>query len=206
MSGINLLPWRAERRKQRQKEFFSLVGLALFLTVAILFFVHSHIDSLTSHQEGRNRYLQSELDLLDKKIQEIEDLEGKKKRLLAKMDIIQQLQSSRPEIVHLFDELSRTIPEGVYLIDLTQTEKGLQMNGIAQSNARVSAYMRNLEASRWLKEPQLSIIEFKPDKQEKQDDRRNRGSRFTLQVRQASDKSEKVEPIEKSKKPGKKAP
>ena len=211
MSGINLLPWRAERRKQRQKEFFSLIGLGLFLTVAILFFVHSHIEAATVHQEGRNRYLQSEISKLDKKIGEIDELEAKKKRLLAKMDIIQQLQSSRPEIVHLFDELSRTIPEGVYLLDLTQSEKGMQMNGIAQSNARVSDYMRNLEASKWLKEPQLNIIESKPDKQQLELDRRLRGSRFTLQVRMMSDKGDQTEKTVKktakpAAKPGKKSP
>jgi len=121
------------------------------------------------------------------------------------------LQSSRPEIVHLFDELSRTIPEGVYLLDLTQSEKGMQMNGIAQSNARVSAYMRNLEASKWLKEPQLNIIESKPDKQQLELDRRLRGSRFTLQVRMMSDKGDQTEKTVKktakpAAKPGKKSP
>lgn len=187
MARINLLPWRAELRKQQQKEFFLAISLAILATLAVLFFVHGHISSLIDYQNRRNEFLQSEIASLDQKIKEIQDLETKKKRLLAKMDVIQQLQSSRPESVHLFDELTRTMPEGVYLTDLMQTDKNLTVNGIAQSNARVSAYMRNLESSAWLKEPLLNIIESKAENKEAKKDR---GSKFTLQVRQSSDKPE----------------
>jgi type IV pilus assembly protein PilN len=188
MMRINLLPWRAARRKQKKEEFLAVTLLALFTTAVILAFVHFNIAGMIDHQNQRNQFLQAEVTRLDKSIKEIEELEAKKKRLLARMEIIQRLQSSRPEIVHLFDELARTIPEGVYLIDLAQTEQSITMNGIAQSNARVSAYMRNLESSPWLKEPMLNIIERKQEAKEKKES----GSRFALQVKQASSKTEEA--------------
>lgn len=184
MAGINLLPWRAERRKQKQQEFFSITALALLSTAAVLLFVHFQIGGSIDYQNQRNEYLKSEIALLDQKIKEIETLETKKKRLIAKMEVIQQLQLSRPEIVHLFDELARTIPEGVQLTDVTQTDRLLVMNGIAQSNARISVYMRNLESSQWLQDPILNVIEAKTESKEKKD---QRGNKFTLQVRQTSE-------------------
>ena len=187
MARINLLPWRAELRKQLRKDFLAAIFLGVLLTLAILLFVHTHISSLIDYQNQRNEFLQSEISLLDQKIKEIQDLETKKKRLIAKMEVIQQLQSSRPEIVHLFDEIARTMPEGVYLTDLVQADKSLTVNGLAQSNARVSTYMRNLESSRWLREPLLNIIESKVENNQSKKDR---GSKFTLQVKQASDKPE----------------
>lgn len=187
MSRINLLPWRAELRKQQQKDFITAIGLGLILTVAIMLLVHLNIASRVEYQSERNQYLQSEIDILDKKIKEIQDLEAKKKRLIAKMEVIQQLQGSRPEIVHLFDELGRTIPEGVYLSELVEVDKNITINGLAQSNARISAYMRNLESSTWMKSPMLNIIETNS---ENKDTRRERLSKFTLQVKQAGEKPE----------------
>lgn len=184
MSGINLLPWRAERRKQKQQEFFAITALALLLTATCLTLVHFHISGAIDYQNQRNEYLKSEVALLDRKIQEIQDLENKKKRLIAKMEVIQQLQLSRPQIVHLFDELARTIPEGVQLIDLAQADKLLTINGVAQSNARVSVYMRNLEASSWLQDAVLNVIEVKPENKDRKD---QKGSKFTLQVKQATE-------------------
>ena len=183
MARINLLPWRAEIRKQQQKDFVAAILLGVSLTLALMVMVHFDIASRTEYQSERNRYLQSEIGVLDKRIKEIEDLESKKKRLLGKMEVIQQLQASRPEIVHLFDELGRTIPEGVYLSDLLQNDKNLTVNGVAQSNARVSAYMRNLESSTWLKSPLLSIIETRVDGRDAKKERQNK---FTLQVKQAT--------------------
>ncbi len=190
MARINLLPWRTELRKQRQKEFVAITLAALLSNAALLCFVHYFIGGMIDYQSQRNQYLESEIALLDKKIKEIEELEARKKRLIAKMEVIQRLQASRPEIVHLFDELARTIPEGVYLTDLTQLENNLTMNGMAQSNARVSAYMRNLESSPWMKDPLLNIIETK---QEANNSRKARSNRFTLQVKQGSDKADKQE-------------
>lgn len=190
MARINLLPWRAELRKQQQKDFAAAILLGLALTAAIFLTVRSQIAAQIEYQTQRNQFLASEIAILDGKIKEIQDLETKKKRLLAKMEIIQQLQSSRPEIVHLFDEIARTVPEGVFLNDMTQSDKSLTLNGFAQSNARVSAYMRSLEASPWLKDPVLNIIEAKdPGK-----DTKKGRSRFTLQVKQGTDKSQGVAP------------
>lgn len=184
MARINLLPWRAEIRKQQQKDFIAAIGLGATLTVAAMMLIHFRISAEQDYQADRNHYLESEIAVLDKRIKDIQDLEAKKKRLIAKMEVIQQLQASRPEIVHLFDELGRTIPEGVYLSDLTQADKNITVNGVAQSNARVSAYMRNLESSAWLKSPVLNIIETKVDNR---DSRKERQSRFTLQVKQSND-------------------
>jgi type IV pilus assembly protein PilN len=196
MARINLLPWRAEIRKQQQKDFIAAILLGVSLTVALMILVHFDIASRIEYQGERNHYLESEIAILDKRIKEIDDLETKKKRLLAKMEVIQQLQASRPEIVHLFDELGRTIPEGVYLADLTQVDKNITVNGLAQSNARVSAYMRNLESSIWLKSPLLNVIETKVDGRDSKKERQNR---FTLQVKQATtEKPEvKVQPPKK---------
>lgn len=184
MAHINLLPWRAELRRQQQKDFMISMGVGVLVTIVTMLIVHADIATRIEHQQERNRFLESEIAGLDKKIKEIQDLETKKKRLLAKMEVIQELQASRPEVVHLFDELGRTIPEGVYLSDLSQTDKNLTINGMAQSNARVSAYMRNLESSAWLKSPLLNIIEAKADSRDKKD----KQSRFTLQVKQSSEK------------------
>jgi len=194
MARINLLPWRAEIRKQQQKDFVAAVGLGASLTVAVMLFVHFEINSRLEYQTQRNQYLEAEIGTLDKRIKEIQDLETKKKRLIAKMEVIQQLQASRPEIVHLFDELGRTIPEGVYLSDLVQVDKSITVNGMAQSNARVSAYMRNLESSAWLKSPVLNIIESKVDTK---DAKKERQSKFTLQMKQATEKTEKPDASKK---------
>lgn len=185
MARINLLPWRAELRKQQQQDFFTGAGFGVALTLALMLLLHLDINSRVAFQEERNRFLDGEIQNLDKKIKEIQDLEVKKKRLLGKMDVIQELQASRPEIVHLFDELGRTIPEGVYLSDLIQADKNLTVNGMAQSNARVSAYMRNLESSAWLKEPILNIIETRL---ESKDNKKERQSKFTLQMKQSTEK------------------
>jgi len=187
MAHLNLLPWRAELRKQQQKDFMSAAGLGVAITLLLLLLIHLNIDSRIEYQNGRNQYLVTEIASLDSKIKEIQDLEIKRKRLLAKMEVIQELQASRPEVVHLFDELGRTIPEGLYLTDLTQADKNLTVNGVAQSNARISAYMRNLESSAWLKDPILNIIETKV---ESKDNRKERQSRFTLQIKQTTEKTE----------------
>lgn len=200
MAGINLLPWRAERRKQKQQEFFSITALSLLVTVGILAFVHLQIGGMIDNQNKRNEYLQSEMTLLDRKIKEIEELEAKEKRLIAKMEVIQQLQMSRPEIVHLFDELARTIPEGVLLTDLTQNDKLLTINGIAQSNSRISVYMRSLDASPWLQDPVLSEIVAQQELNKGKKD--IRGNKFTLQVKQSSEtKDSKDSKGNKGKKP-----
>lgn len=163
MARINLLPWREERRKERQREFiFMLVGAAI-IGGLVFYLVTWQIDGLIKSQESRNKYLQEEIDDLDRKIAEIRELEEERRRLLARKEIIEDLQEDRSKMVHLFDELVRTIPEGAQLKSVKQQGNILTLSGLAQSNARVSAYMRNLDASQWLADPDLVIIQAKPE-------------------------------------------
>jgi type IV pilus assembly protein PilN len=161
MAKINLLPWREEQRQQKQQEFLTSVGLAVLLTAVILGAVHMYVEGLKEYQNSRNRMLEKEISIIDKKIKEIRDIETEKNKLLTKIDIIQKLQESRPQIVHLFDELPKSTPEGIYLTKFKQSGNSLTMTGMAQSNARVSAYMRAIEASPWLVSPKLNVIRAK---------------------------------------------
>ena len=161
MARINLLPWRAERRKQRQKEFGVMLGAtaigALVLAMGINMFYGAQVDG----QNARNAYLEQQIAEVDKQITEIAELNKTKSRLLARKEVIEKLQSSRSQMVHLFDSLVRTIPDGVVLTSIKQDDLALTLEGRSQSNARVSTYMRNLESSGWMTDPQLSIIEAK---------------------------------------------
>jgi type IV pilus assembly protein PilN len=161
MAKINLLPWRAERRKLRQKEFYAMLGGTALAAVLIAFGVVKFYDNLIDNQNGRNAYLKDQIATLDKQIKEIEALDKKKAELLARKAVIEQLQANRSQMVHLFDELVRTIPDGVRLNSIKQTGENLTLNGVAQSNARVSSYMRALETSGWMAKPDLSVIEAK---------------------------------------------
>jgi type IV pilus assembly protein PilN len=159
MAKINLLPWRQELRKEQQRQFLTIMGLSVVLVVLGILAVHLQYARMIGVQESRNAYLTKQINEVKKQIKEIDELAGKKDRLLARMEIIQQLQRNRPEIVRLFDELVRVLPEGVHLSSLKQQNRNLQMIGIAQSNARVSALMRNIDQSDWLAQPKLEIIE-----------------------------------------------
>ncbi|MFN2308253.1 MAG: PilN domain-containing protein [Gammaproteobacteria bacterium] len=173
MARINLLPWREWERKRKQREFVGqAVAGAMFAAFAVLI-GHMHMDNLIGGQESRNGFLQSEIKALDGRIVKIKDLETTKANLLARMNVIQELQSNRPVSVHLMDELVRTLPEGVHLTKVTQKGAGLTLEGVAQSNARVSAYMRNIDGSLWIGNPKLNVIETKTA------DRR-RSAEFTL--------------------------
>jgi type IV pilus assembly protein PilN len=158
MAKVNLLPWREELRQQKKQEFLSLLGLAALMTVLVLGLIHLYIGGLKDYQNQRNKLLQDEIAEVDKKIVEVKAIGEKKSKLLSKIDLVQRLQESRPEIVHLFDELPRTTPDGVFLTKFTQTGPNLLFEGKTQSNARVSAFMRAVEASPWLKSPKLDVI------------------------------------------------
>ena len=161
MARINLLPWRAERRKSRQKEFVGMLGLAALAGVLVAFLVYSYYGGRISGQTERNDYLRGEITKVDGQIKEIEALDEKKSKLLARKEVIEQLQSNRSQMVHLFDSLVRTIPDGVTLTAIKQEGDILTLSGRSQSNARVSTYMRNLESSGWMTNPDLNIIEAK---------------------------------------------
>ena len=163
MARINLLPWRAERRKQRQREFQGMLGLAALAGVLLSFLVWFYFSQQISGQNERNAFLQAEIAKVKKQNEEIKELDAKKDRLLARKKVIEELQANRSQMVHLFDSLVRTIPDGVTLNNIKQEGEILTLQGSAQSNARVSAYMRNLEVSGWMTKPDLSIIEVKKD-------------------------------------------
>jgi type IV pilus assembly protein PilN len=163
MARINLLPWRAERRKQREREFYTMLGLAAVAAIVVLGGVIWFMDQRIENQQARNKYLQDEITALDSKIAEIKDLEKTKSRLLQRKQIIEQLQASRSQMVHLFDELVKTIPDGAKLSQMKQAGDTLTLEGVAQSNASVATYMRNLDASQWLSKSDLKKTEVKRD-------------------------------------------
>ena len=159
MSKINLLPWREDLRKQKLKEFGQMAGLFVVLGILIVGVFHWYHVQLIDYHQSRNKYVENETVLLDKKIKEIEELEREKQRLLDRMLAIEQLQSNRPLIVRFFDELITSLPEGVSVKSIAQSGNNITITGEAQSYARVASFMRDLEASDWLANPKLDVIQ-----------------------------------------------
>lgn len=188
MARINLLPWREALRKEKQRAFITLTLLSCALMGVLVFYLHIHVGGLIDTQNARNDFLTQQIDGVDKEIAEIQNLEKNKGKLLTRMEVIQRLQASRPDVVRLFDGLVRLVPEGIYLTRLARHEaaskpaaakpaatgadaKGkpaddkqkeveytLEIDGVAQTNARVSALMRNLDNSPWFKSPTKLIV------------------------------------------------
>ncbi|MBS7458395.1 PilN domain-containing protein [Coralloluteibacterium stylophorae] len=161
MARINLLPWRAERRKRRQNQYMAILGATFAASLLAGFLLVSVYNGRIEAREERIAYLQNEISQLDVQIKEIETLDRQKARLLARKQVIEDLQANRSQMVHLFDQLVRTIPDGVQLTSIKQAGTDLTLQGSSQSNARVSAYMRNLESSGWMTAPDLQVIEAK---------------------------------------------
>ena len=176
---INLLPWREELRQEQKKQFAVMAVLTMTLSAAIVGLIHIQMAGKIDYQLSRNSFVSNEISKLDNQIAEIKDLRKVRRSLLERMDVIQDLQTARPSIVHLFTEIVGTVPNGVYLESLNQGEGNLVISGQAESNARVSTYMRNLSNSEWLKDPNLTVIEI-------EDKKVNRVSTFTLTVKQTS--------------------
>lgn len=166
MARINLLPWRIERRKQRQREFYGMLGLAAVGGLLLSLMVWFYYDRQVSGQGERNGFLQTEIDKVKKQNEEISRLDTQKDRLLARKRVIEELQAKRSQMVHLFDALVRTIPDGVVLTGIKQDGETLTLEGRTQSNARVSAYMRSLATSGWMTNPELAIIEARDPEKE----------------------------------------
>jgi len=158
MPRINLLPWREAERQKRQKEFGIAMGAGVVAAIAVVLVTMFFYDGMIDNQKRRNARLTNEIQVLEEAIKEIDDLEKQKERLLARMEIIEQLQKSRPEIVHLFDELVRLLPEGVYLTGMSQKGNRVEIRGVAQSSTRVSALMRQIDASDWLSDPDVDRV------------------------------------------------
>jgi type IV pilus assembly protein PilN len=159
MPRINLLPWRESERKERKLAFLVALGVAALAAGVASFAAYLLYGSMIESQERRNLQLSAEIKTLDKQIEEINNLEVAKQKFIARMEIIEKLQRSRPEIVHVFDEIVRTLPEGVYLTGVKQTEKRLKFDGVAQSSTRVASFMRNIDGSQWLRNPELEMVQ-----------------------------------------------
>jgi type IV pilus assembly protein PilN len=173
MPRINLLPWREQERKIRRREFMVAGGAAIFAAVIFVLGGKLLYSSWTDAQNEKNTLLKKEIVKLDAQIADIQDLENRRQRLLARMEIIEKLQRKRPEIVHLFDEIVKTVPEGVYLTTVKQTGNKLEIHGVAQSSTRVSTFMRNIDSSVWMDNPVLQVVESSRDSP-------TGGSNFTL--------------------------
>jgi len=183
MARINLLPWREELRKEKQQEFFVMLGVVAVLAAVVWGMIHFYYSQRIEAQGLRNKFMNDQIALLNKKIKEIQKLQKDKQRLLDRMRAIEQLQSNRPLIVRFFDELINDLPEGVSVTQINQSGHNITIHGEAQSNARVSSFMRNLEASKWLKNPKLDIIQAVNTSGV-------RVSQFTLRLQQVVPKSE----------------
>ena len=162
---INLLDWRAERRAKRKQQFLSTLGLGVLASAAIVGLAWSTVSGAVSAQQDRNAYLQRQIDETEQRIKEIEDLEKVRDNLLARMRLIEELQASRSASVHFFDEIVSTLPEGVSIRVIRQTQEGVTIDGTAESNGRVSTYMKNLAASPWFRDPQLVVIKTSEQEQ-----------------------------------------
>ena len=190
MPHINLLPWREELRKRRNKEFGILAFVAALLMGGVVFGIDWHFQQRIDYQNQRNAFLEQQIASLNKKIKEIEELDREKERLLARMRIIQQLQSSRPEIVHVVDTIVKTLPDGVFYTAIRQRGTEFNLTGIAQSNARVSTLMRELEKSEWFHNPNLVEIKAVPQPGTAAGDSDIRLSNFNLNVSQTQKKKD----------------
>jgi type IV pilus assembly protein PilN len=163
MARINLLPWRAERQKERKKQFVLMLVLSAVAGFAAWFLVNTYYSMQISGQQERNAFLDQEIVTVKGKITEIEALEQKKNNLLNRKKVIEELQANRSQMVHLFDSLVRTIPDGVILTGINQEGDKLTLEGRSQSYTRVSSYMENLSASGWMTKPELSVIQVEGD-------------------------------------------
>jgi len=159
MPRINLLPWREELRSEKQRQFINVAAGAAVLMLGVIVLVHLRMAGMISDQDNRNKYMDEQIAIVDKQITEITNLEKEKADLLARMKVIQELQGTRPVIVHLFDEISKTLPKQVFLLSLKRSGQGLDLDGVADSNDYVSQLMRNLNDSPWFTQPKLTVIE-----------------------------------------------
>jgi type IV pilus assembly protein PilN len=179
MPRINLLPWREALRKRQRQEFILGIAAAVGTAALVVLLGRVQMGAAIANQNERNAMIEAEIAVLDKQIAEIDGLENQKRQLIARMEIIETLQRSRPEIVHVFDEIVRVLPEGVYLTSLKQNGTKIELRGVAQSSTRVSAFMRNIDNSQWLADPSLRIVETKGNAAQ-------RGAEFTLFANQRS--------------------
>lgn len=179
MPNINLLPWREERRQEKQKEFFTMVGAVLLVGLLIVFAWDRWVNGRIGWQSSRNDLLQNHIATLDVKIKEINELKLRKQQMIERMDVILALQGNRPVIVRIYDEFVRATPKGVYFTDMTKKGGNISLIGYAESNSRIATLMRQLDSTKMFTEPNLTKVEA-------DDTLGDQGSRFELQVKVAS--------------------
>lgn len=158
MARINLLPWREQLREERKQRFLVALGGTLVIAAGLVFLGGQYFNSAIEQQDARNEFIKKEIAVLDARIKEIKELKERRQQLLERMKIIQDLQGNRPVIGRIFDQLVRTLPDGVYFTALKRTDRVIEIVGAAESNNRVSSLMRNLDASEWLASPNLAEV------------------------------------------------
>ena len=188
MARINLLPWREQLREERKKRFLTALAGVLVAAVGTLLLVDQYVSNAVTHQLARNAFIQKEIVQLDERIKEISELRARRKQLLERMKIIQDSQGNRPIIGRIFDQMARTLPDGVYFSEVKMTDKLISINGAAESNNRVSDLMRNLDASDWLEAPVLNEVKANAD------NATDRANLFQLTVRQTQPAIEGAKP------------
>lgn len=159
MAKINLLPWREELREQRNKEYFVMLGIVAALAAALVFLVNSYYSDSVVAQNYRNAFVEKESQVLDAKIDEIRSLQDTRTQLIERMELIQALQGNRPVIVRVFDEVARSVPEDLFFKSLSIVGENVTISGVAKSNNRVAALMRNFDASEWFTDPELKKVQ-----------------------------------------------
>lgn len=176
MAKINLLPWREAQRQERQRNFVLLVVAVALLAGGVVFFANQGMNAVIAGQEARNHFLRSEIRVLDREIAEIEELERTRNSLISRKNVIERLQENRSMMVHLFNQIAQTVPQGITLSSVRQAGAELTIVGTAESESRVSDYMRRIESAAWLHSPQLRIIQV-------QGGGRNREQPFGFELR-----------------------
>lgn len=176
MAQINLLPWRERLREERKREFFSIMAGIVIIAAGLIFLVDRYFRAEINTQTARNEFVREEIKLLDERVSEITQLQQQKQEIRERMNVIQSLQGSRPVIVRIFDELVKTLPDGVYYTELKRVDNSVSIVGVAESYAKLTELMRRLEASEWFANPDLRIISARENEQSTQ----NSASTFTL--------------------------
>jgi len=182
---INLLPWREMHRKEQDRQLLTIAVGAWILMGVIIFYAHMHVSGLIENQNKRNEFLDQEIAKVDKEIKEIAEIKKQRADLIARMNVIYQLQGDRSRVVHVFDEFARRLPDGVYLTSLKHIGATTTLQGTAQSNARVSALMRNLASSDWFAEPELEVVNVSMQGSD-------RVSVFSMHVKQVAKQQKKL--------------
>ncbi|WP_045857376.1 PilN domain-containing protein [Teredinibacter purpureus] len=162
MAQINLLPWREEHRREKKKEFLTQLGGVCLLAIGVAYLWVQAVDGAIATQNTRNSMLNTEIGLLEKQVSEIKDLKKKRRELLDRMKVIQDLEGKRSIIVHYFDEFAKSVPDGVYITTLSKNGNIISIDGVSESTNRVSTFMRQLDDSEWFADPNLKSVVAAP--------------------------------------------